>query len=186
MKNIGNLLDKEFALEYLTKLKEAVCDSLIHSLEAHINNFVFNKCQKMMNDLDILLENALGSGKQFMTKELVLQISEGCLNSESLETKLRGFTVFYYNIYEKGAPHMANFITNYHEISTRILQRSFELLTHMNTAFNSEEYMTNTNQKNLKNGVRNGKDYFNHVSLFQHNKMESSLINAWKKLLFSG
>ena len=89
--NCHSVFHREFALEYIPKLKKAAWESVLKSPDSNIRNFSKEKIESITNAFDLLLKRVYSiPEKQEMIETFNLEISLMCFETDFLERKLQG------------------------------------------------------------------------------------------------
>lgn len=89
--NCHAVFHRDFALEYIPKLKKAVWENIIMSPDSNIRNFSKEKIEGICNGFDLLLKRVYSiPEKQEMVETFNLEISLMCFETDFLERKLQG------------------------------------------------------------------------------------------------
>lgn len=82
---------RDFALEYIPKLKKAVWENVLLSPDSNTRNFSKEKIEGIYNAFDLLLKRIYSiPEKQEMIETFNLEVSLMCFETDFLERKLQG------------------------------------------------------------------------------------------------
>lgn len=68
--NVHPLLFRNFALEYIPKLKDAVFQNLLKGPESNVRNFSKEKIESLLSSMDLLLKRAYSLGEKYEVRSL--------------------------------------------------------------------------------------------------------------------
>ena len=89
--NCHAVFHREFALEYIPKLKKAVWENVLKSPDSNTRNFTKEKIEGIYNAFDHLLKRVYSiPEKQEMIETFNLEIALMCFETDFLERKLQG------------------------------------------------------------------------------------------------
>ena len=129
---IGSLhavLQRDFALEYIPKLKEAVWENILKSPDSNIRNFSKEKIEAITSAFDNLLKRVYSiPEKQEMIETLNLEVSVMCFETDFLERKLQGIKAIL-DIIKSIKYGNTKFLTNAHLVIKFQLHTVFTFLS---------------------------------------------------------